>query len=86
MSEIDFALSGPSGEDFVEWDYDRQCEDKITFAPGQPAFIEQKNFVQRPLNQRITYKANEKFTVSVVDNLIQVKSFSNSFREVKGDF
>jgi len=86
MSEIDFALSGPSGEHFADWDYDRQCEDEITFAPGQPSFIEQKNLAQRPLNQRITYNANEKFTFSLVDNLIQVKSFSKSFREVKADF
>ncbi len=86
MSEIDFALLGPSGEHFAEWDYDRQCEDEITFAPSQPSFIEQKNFVQHPLNQRITYNVNEKFTFSLVDNLIQVKNFSKSFREVKADF
>ncbi len=86
MSEIDFAFSGPSGDHFSEWDYDRQCEDEITFAPGQPSFVEQKNLVQRSLNQRVTYNANEKFTFFLVDNLIQVKSFSKSFREVKADF
>lgn len=86
MSEIDFVLSGASGENFAEWDYDRQCEDEITFAPGQPSFIEQKNLVQRPLSQRISYNADQKFTYSLIDNMIQVKSFSKSFREDKSEF
>jgi len=42
MSDIDFAISGSSGEHLLEWDYERQCEDEISFAPKEPSYIEQK--------------------------------------------
>jgi len=86
MSDIDFAISGPSGDHILEWDFERQCEDEISFAPKEPSYIEQKNLAQRPLKERIVFNADQKFTYSLVDNLIQTKSFSKSFRYDKVDF
>ena len=86
MSDIDFAISGPSGEHILEWDFERQCEDEISFLPKKPSYVEQKNLVQRPLKERIVFNTDQKFTYSFVDNLIQTKSFSKSFREEKIDF
>lgn len=86
MSVVDLISGGSEGEAFEQWDYDRCNQDEIRFSSVEPSFITQQHLSQLPLHQRVAWSEHGHLKISIVDNLVQVTGFSQSYRKEGANF
>lgn len=86
MSGMDFALEGPSGESFAEWEYTEARDEEVSFDERHPTFAESHSMINRSLRERVIQNHSETHTFSLVDNVVRVQTLNAEKRAEKADF